>query len=826
MQSERNPKIELRSCPGCRPPSMLAWLVAGLAALFFAATSGVVSAQELQSVRAVQPGEGQAQLFLRFSGPPPEPSIFKMDSPPRIAVDLAGVTNRLAERTTEIDIGPLLSVTAVEAGNRTRVILNLAASAEYQSRVDGNQLILDLGTGVADVQPIAPALELQSVRAARVGAGQTQLSLRFSGPPPEASIFAIDAPPRLAVDLPGVASRLAERTTEINVGPLLSATAVEAGGRTRVVLNLANRTDYRSRVDGNHLIVDVGTGVADVQPLAAAPTPVAPVQPGVRSTQPPAINDIDFRRGIDGQGRVLVDLSRPGVTVDVREQAGRVEVTFPRVLMDERFERRMNVVDFATPVTSIDIMRDGDERVRMIVNATGQYDVLAYQTDRTYVLELAPLSEEELEAQRLEREEYVGERLSLNFQDIEVRSVLQLLADFTDLNIVVSDSVRGNITLRLNNVPWDQALDIILTTRGLDKRVRGNVMYVAPAEEIAARERRDLEAQRDRRELEPLRTEFITVNFNQANNIERLLQTRRVTDRDRAVTFLSDRSSVAVDPRTNTLIIRDTQEQIEAIRRLVTTLDVPTRQVLIETRVVIADDNYRRELGARFGVSGGERQGRSNLGLSGTLEGASGISSGLATGTPGIPPLGQRLNTALPAGGGGSIGFSVLRPNILLDLELSALQSEGRGEIISSPRVITANGQTATIKQGAEIPFRTLDAEGAPVTEWKDAFLETAVTPQITPNGNVIMDIKVSKNEPVQIFGDTSISVREVETQVAVANGETVVLGGVYEISSSTNLEMVPFLGEVPFLKHFFRRNTNTNTKAELLIFVTPRVLD
>ncbi len=749
MQSERNPNIETRGFRVGPSPSLFAWVAAGLTVLLTAVASGAVSAQELQSVRAAHVGAGQTQLSLRFSAPPPEPNIFAIDSPPRIAVDLPGAFNRLPERTTDINIGPLLSVTAVEAGGRTRVVLNLASRADYRSHVDGNNLVLTVGTGVADVQPRVPA----------------------PAPAPAAPA----APPAPAAPAP------------VTPAPSMPP------------------------------------------PVATVPAPVdpAPLRPGVRSARPPEIRDIDFRRGADGQGRVLVELSRPGVTVDVREQAGRVELTFPRVLMDERLERRLNVTDFATPVTSIDTIKDRDERVRMTINATGQYDVLSYQTDRTYVLELAPLSEEELEAQRLEREEYIGERLSLNFQDIEVRSVLQLLADFTDLNIVVSDSVRGNITLRLNNVPWDQALDIILTTRGLDKRVSGNVMYVAPTDEIAARERLELEAQRDRRQLEPLRTEFITVNFNQATNIRELIQTRS-TDRERAVSFLSDRGSVAVDPRTNTLIVRDTQEQIDAIRRLVATLDVPTRQVLIETRVVIADDNYRRDLGARFGVSAGERRGRSNLGLSGTLEGASGISSGLAAGTPGVPALGQRLNSALPVGDGGSIGFSILRPNILLDLELSALQTEGRGEVISSPRVITANGQTATIKQGEEIPFLST-GDGGTNVQFRDADLLTEVTPQITPNGNVIMDIKVTKNEvnfQRSVQGNPSISTREVETQVVVANGETVVLGGVYEISSTTNLEMVPFLGEIPFLKHFFRRDTSTNVKAELLIFVTPRVLD
>jgi type IV pilus assembly protein PilQ len=395
---------------------------------------------------------------------------------------------------------------------------------------------------------VLSAQELQDLRAANLGSGQTQLALQFSDTPPDASIFAIDSPPRIALDLPGVSNRLAARTTEFNLGSLLSVTAVEAGDRTRVILNLSTSSDYRSHVDGNNLILTVGTGVGHAEPVVAPPpaptvAEAPPARPaGVRSARPPEITDIDFRRGADGQGRLLVELSRPGVTVDVREQAGRVELVFPRVLMEDPLVRRLNVTDFATPVVSIDTVRERDDRVRMVVNTTGEYDVLSYQTDRTYVLEVAPLSEAEREALRVEREEFVGERLSLNFQDIEVRSVLQLLADFTDLNIVVSDSVTGNITLRLNNVPWDQALDIILNTRGLDKRVTGNVMYVAPSEEIAARERLELEAMRDQEDLAPLRTEFISVNFTQADSIRQLIY-----DRDaRGVTTGVDRNVLPV----------------------------------------------------------------------------------------------------------------------------------------------------------------------------------------------------------------------------------------------------------------------------------------
>jgi len=705
--------------------------------------------------------------------------------------------------------------------------------ARTQWRATGAVLLWLASLALFAAAPLS-AQELRDVRATGLGSGQTQLSLQFSDVPPDPSIFAIDSPPRLALDLPGVSNRMAARTTELNVGPLESLTAVEAGERTRVVVNLRQSSDYRSRVEGNNLILTVGPGVARAEPVAATPEPraaaeaePAPGRAGVRSARPPEIMDIDFRRGDEGQGRVLVELSRPGVTVEVQEQAGRVEVVFPRVLMDDDLIRRLNVVDFATPVVSIDTERERDERIRMVVNTTGEYDVLSYQADRNFVIEVAPLAEAEQEALRIEREEFVGERLSLNFQDIEVRSVLQLLADFTDLNIVVSDTVTGNITLRLNNVPWDQALDIVLRVRDLDKRMTGNVIYVAPREEIAERERRELEAMKEQEDLAPLRTEFLSVNFTQAESIRRLIHDRdraRTGDgADRRMSFLSDRGSVSVDARTNTLIVRDTQDQIESIRRLVERLDVPTQQVLIETRVVIADDNFRRDLGVRFGVTGFDESGRTRSGVSGTLEGSDQVARG-----QGIPAIGDRVNVALPVPDAPSVAFTILRPDLLLDLELSALQVEGRGEVISSPRVITANGETAKIEQGQEIPFLSVGDQGTQV-EFRDAVLLTEVTPQITPNGNVIMAIKVTKNEPDfsrTVQGNPLINKREVETQVVVANGETVVLGGVYEISNLERLESVPFFGDLPILGNLFRNRIAQSDKAELLVFVTPRVLD
>ncbi|WP_018873135.1 type IV pilus secretin PilQ [Thioalkalivibrio sp. ALJ16] len=667
------------------------------------------------------------------------------------------------------------------------------------------------------------ATELEEIRAGSLSGDRVQVNLRFSdAPPADVRAFAIDSPPRIALDLPEVGNALPQRETDLNVGPILRASTVEAGNRTRVVLSLTQASEYTTRVEGNNLILTLGRGVSEadaqvdqvVERVGATPATT-------RSARPMEITGIDFRRGEEGEGRVEVDLSRSGAEINVREQAGRIEMTFPRAMIDEQLERRLDVVDFATPVHTIDTVAERD-RVRMEVEARGEYEILSYQSDRQFVLEVAPISEAERRARAQEEEEYQGERLSLNFQDIEVRSVLQLLADFTDLNIVVSDTVGGNITLRLNNVPWDQALDIILQARGLDKRMQGNVLYVAPSQEIAARERQEMEAQRDRQELEPLRTEFVQINFAQAEQIASLIRGGDGGE------FLSERGSITIDSRTNTLLIQDTQSRIEDVRRLVSTLDVPVQQVLIETRIVIAEDTFNRELGARFGISATRGDRRTRAGASGSLEGADGARAS-STGALGGLAIGDRLNSSLPAGGNaGQAGLSILRSGVLLDLELSALQVEGRGEIISSPRVITANGQTATIKQGEEIPFQEATASGATSTQFIEAVLSTEVTPQITPNGNVILDIKVTKDEPSQrvVLGVPGINKREVETQVFVGNGETVVLGGVYEIDSRTNLEKVPFFGDIPFLGNLFRNRSTENTKAELLIFVTPRVLD
>jgi type IV pilus assembly protein PilQ len=551
-----------------------------------------------------------------------------------------------------------------------------------------------------------------------------------------------------------------------------------------------------------------------------------------------SIEEIDFRRGEQGEGRVLVRLSDPRMPIDIDESGETVRVVFQDAEIARELERRLDVLDFATPVQTIDT-REINEGVEMEISASGEYEQLAYQSEDLFALEFRPLTEEEVEER--EEKQYDGERLTLNFQDIETRAVLQLIADFTGLNIVVSDTVSGNVTLRLQNVPWDQALDIILQTKGLDTRQSGNVILVAPAEEIAQREQQQLEARQAREELVPLSSEFIQVNYARAADLAGLIQSEDSQ-------LLSERGNVAVDERTNTLLVQDTDDRLADIRRLINRLDIPVRQVLIESRIVVATSDFNRELGTRFGVTGAQTRG--NNGLVTVTGGAQGndvmVNSGLNnianTGNPlpvNIPGLNDRLNVNLPvASPAGRFSMAILDSDYLVDLELAALQSQGRGEVISSPRVITADQREATISQGVEIPYQTVQqggggggGAGSITTEFKEAVLSLTVTPQITPDERIIMDLTVSNDTigeevPSATGGFVpSIDTRTVETQAAVDNGETVVLGGIYETQRQQGESKVPILGDIPGLGVLFRNSTNSASKAELLVFVTPKLL-
>ena len=683
---------------------------------------------------------------------------------------------------------------------------------------------------------------LQDIQVQSLPGQRVELKLIMSDTAPEPLSFTIEDPARIALDLPDTTLGLTSRRRDVNLGPLDTVLTAEANGRTRVVLNLGSMVEYQTRRSGNTLIVTLGDGAeysADTTQFASAPSATTESRsyaaPGVR-----AISSVDFRRTRDGGGRVVVSLTDPSTPVDIRQEGGRVVAIFKDTSLPAELMRRLDVMDFATPVTTIDTLRTNLD-TRIVISADGKYEQLAYQSDNEFTIEVNPAAEKGTEESSLfsETKEYEGQRLTLNFQDIETRAVLQLLAETSGKNIVVSDTVQGNVTLRLRNVPWDQALDIVMTTKGLDMRQNGNVIMVAPAEEIAARETADLEAKLAISELEPLYSEFLQVNYAKATDLATL-----ITATSGGSPMISERGSVGVDDRTNTLLVQDTAESLQDIRRLVRTLDIPIKQVLIESRIVVVNDEFSRDLGVRLGVTAFNESNTGLTTITGTGTGTDTmIGSALenladpANGTVypiQLPTLTNRYNVAVPiADAAGRFSLAVLENDYLVDLELTALEAEGRGEIVSTPRVITANQKEATIKQGVEIPYQQSASSGATTIQFKEAVLELVVTPQITPDNNIIMDLRVSKDNVGDIIstgglGGTvpSIDTRSVETQVLVADGQTVVLGGIYETERRETIKKVPFLGDIPVAGALFRSKQRTDNKAELLIFVTPRILE
>ena len=683
--------------------------------------------------------------------------------------------------------------------------------------------------------------KLQDIQVQSLPGQRVELKLIMSESAPEPLSFTIENPARIALDLPNTTLGLSSRRQDVNLGPLDTVLTAEANGRTRVVLNLGSMVQYETRRSGNMVIVTLGTGEdysAGTTQFASAPASDTRsyAAPGSRS-----ISNVDFRRTSEGGGRVIVDLTDPSTPVDIRQEGGRVVATFKDTGLPAELMRRLDVMDFATPVTTVDTLRTNRD-ARIVISANGKYEQLAYQSDNEFTIEINPatVSTEQESSLFSETKEYEGQRLTLNFQDIETRAVLQLLAETSGKNIVVSDTVQGNVTLRLRNVPWDQALDIVMTTKGLDMRQNGNVIIVAPAEEIAARETADLEAKLAISELEPVYSEFLQVNYAKASDLASL-----ITGSGGGNPLLSERGSVGVDDRTNTLLVQDTAERLQNIRRLVTTLDIPIKQVLIESRIVVVNDDFSRDLGMRLGVTAYNENGDDGL----TVISGSGVgtdtminSSIENLGDPAngtifpvqLPTLNNRYNVNLPIGeAAGRFSLAILENDYLVDLELTAMEAEGRGEIVSTPRVITANQKEATIKQGVEIPYQQSASSGATTVQFKEAVLELVVTPQITPDNNIIMDLRVSKDNVGEIIstgglGGTvpSIDTRSVETQVLVANGQTVVLGGIYETERRETISKVPFLGDIPFAGALFRSKQRVDNKAELLIFVTPRILE
>ncbi|MCP5317299.1 MAG: type IV pilus secretin PilQ [Chromatiaceae bacterium] len=674
----------------------------------------------------------------------------------------------------------------------------------------------------------ALANQLQDISFSALPGNRVEIVLTTSEPVSQPASFTTDNPARIAIDLVNTTSSLEQKVTPVAIGLARSVTAIEAGDRTRVVINLLEQVSHEIRTEGNRLIVSIGAG-SGAGSMSATSTPTASVASSrnVPGRSGLSLQNIDFRRGTQGEARVEIELSDPSVVVDMRQQGDRVVLDFMDSALPPQLARTLDVMDFATPVTTIETRPDG-RNVRMTIATSGEFEHLAYQANNTYTVEFRGLTKQEKEARRKEQQVYEGERLSLNFQDIEVRAVLQLLADFTGLNMVVSDTVDGRITLRLKNVPWDQAMDIILKTKGLSMRRNDNVVLVAPTEEIASREKLELESQQQILELAPLRSELIQVNYAKAADFAALLKS---TDNK----LISERGSVSIDERTNTLLVQDTAAKLSEIRALVSELDIPVRQVLIESRIVIANNDFARDLGVKlgFGARGTNSSGHTGVvggGLPGDLDGS-------AIGSPGVEiPAGTgnqgllvNLPQTLAAGSGGAVNLLLGKVgSYLLRLELSAMQQEGKGEIVSSPRVITSDQNEATIKQGVQIPYQEATSSGATSVSFKDAVLELTVTPHITPDDRIIMDLLVKKDNPDftrAVLGVPPVDTRELKTSVLVDNGETVVLGGVFERTKSKNVGRVPFFGDLPYVGWAFKQEQIQDENSELLIFLTPKIL-
>lgn len=689
------------------------------------------------------------------------------------------------------------------------------------------------------------ATTLNDIRFSELPGERFEVRMTFTDAPPEPTGYTIERPARIVLDFPQVVSALTARRFPLSFDNGQSAMVLTSEGRTRLILNLHDLSSYQTRAEGNTYIVEVGAN--DGGYSVAKVDSAADMLPGVASGQSTAsagasITSIDFRRGTAGEGRIIIGLSDSSISADMAAIASGVKLSFNNVHLPAELRRRLDVVDFATPVSVINASQEGND-VSLNVSAVGDFDYLAYQADREYVLSVKPLTAREKE-ERNKEFQFTGDKLSLNFQDIEVRAVLQIIADVTELNLVASDTVQGRITLRLANVPWDQALELVLKTKGLDKRQEGNVLMVAPAAEIAERERQELSTRKQLEELAPLRTDYIRVRYANAKDMFELFrnsggsgggQGGGVGSNQSTGTVLSERGHAIVDERTNSIIVTDTADRLEAFRRLVEQIDIPIRQVMIEARIVVANTDFRRELGIRWGGAGYGvvRDGEGLVQYSGSTQGlddTDGISPARwFTGGDGFSNMTENrmvdLGVQNPAG---SFAFSVLTDNTFLDMELSALENTGYAEIVSQPKVITGDKQRATIENGTEIPYQEASASGATTTSFKEAVLKLDVTPQITPDNRIIMDLVINQDNVGainQATGIPTIDVTQLVTKVLVANGQTVVLGGVFQVEQVSDVRKVPFLGDIPVVGRLFKQTVNENNKRELLIFITPRIM-
>ncbi len=654
-----------------------------------------------------------------------------------------------------------------------------------------------------------------------------QMKVALINPP---AGFTLNNPARIALDFPNTANGLNKNTIASEQGALKSVSFAQAKDRTRVVLNLSKNVNYNTVLKGKDVIITLQGNEAGV---ANTTTETRFAEPSSIS-QEHAITNVDFARGKNGEGRIIVDLSDANSGINIKQKGKLIIVDFVNTDVPASLQRRLNVINFNTPVLYIDTLKQG-KNGRITIEPKGNWEQSAYQADKKFIIDVRQVIDDPDKLVRGSKPGYAGEKLSLNFQNIEVRSVLQVIADFTGLNIITSDTVTGNLTLRLKDVPWDQAMDIIMKNKGLTMRKTGNVIMVAPAEEVAAKDRAQLEANQAIEDLEPLRTEAFTLKYQKAVDFTKILDGSNssggalagIAGQSGQNRILSKRGNVNYDPRTNTLFIQDTAKKLEEIQVIINQVDVSVKQVMIESRLVLAEDDFSKSLGARFGVQSATRPGNNSLAIGGTL--GNGITTGLGTETTAINGN-PGLNSNLPvANSFGSIAFSLFRlpAGLLLNLELTALESDRRGKIVSSPRVTTANQQTARIASGVEIPYLQASSSGAANIAFKKAELSLEVTPQITPDDKIIMDLEVRKDSPGEVVANVpAINTQNVKTQVLVSNGETAVLGGIFEQTQNNAVDKVPFFGDLPIIGNAFKRRTRQDDKSELLIFITPKIMD
>lgn len=697
-------------------------------------------------------------------------------------------------------------------------------SALRLSRAWTARLALVVAAAAAPVAAQENAIEAIEVSPQQGGKTVLKVTLKVAPPAPPAG-FSIVNPPRIAFDFPNTTNALGRSVQDIAGGDVRRINVVQASGRTRMVLELTRGLSYDARVDGRAVLITLQDSAA------AASTGTALTQ---QFAQPSAadrkhsLRDIDFRRGGSGEGRIVVDLSDNAVGIDIRQQGKSVVVDFLNAALPKNLERRLDVTDFGTPVQTVDALTQGNN-ARLVITPRGNWEHSAYQTDNRFIIEVKQIVEDPSKLVQGSRPGYQGEKISLNFQNVEVRAVLQVLADFTGLNIITSDTVSGSLTLRLKDVPWDQALDIILQAKGLDKRKSGNVVWIAPRDELATREKLALEARQQIAELEPTHTESFQLNYQKAQDVQAFLSTG-------AQRILSKRGSAVVDARTNTVFVQDTPTRLEEIRRLIRQIDIPVRQVMIESRIVEASDTFSRNLGVRLGYhdrSFGWGVPSQNSGVR-ILPGANLTDTTFhTTQLDSTPTLNDFSNVNLPSGNIGGAAAGVLSMVLFntnatrfLNLELSALQADGKGKIISSPRVITADKNEAIIEQGTEIPYQQSTSSGATAVQFKKATLSLKVKPQITPDNNVIMSLRVNKDSVGQVTaGGPSIDTKQVSTEVLVENGGTVVIGGIYTQEERSTTNKIPVLGDLPYVGFLFKNNIKSDNRNELLIFITPRIL-